>query len=108
MRRNGIVVEKQADPTTKRNRGGAASASKDAQSELSFTEKHRLEELPGVIARLEAEIGKLEALLADPELYTREPVKFAKASEGLTERQAKLAAAEDEWLVLEEKASARA
>ena len=54
--------------------------------------------------RLEAEIGKLEELMADPELYTREPVKFAKASEALTERQAKLAAAEEEWLILAEKA----
>ena len=73
---------------------------------LSFTEKHRLDELPKVIARLEAEIGKLETLLADAELYTREPVKFAKASEALAERQALLGAAEDEWLTLEEKASA--
>ncbi len=71
---------------------------------LSFTEKHRLEELPGLIERLEAEIGKLEGLLADPELYAREPVKFAKASEAMTERQAKLAAAEEEWLLLAEKA----
>ena len=71
---------------------------------LSFTEKHRLEELPGVIERLEAEIGKLEQLLADPELFTREPVKFRKATEALTERQEKLSAAEEEWLVLEEKA----
>jgi ATP-binding cassette subfamily F protein uup len=72
---------------------------------LSFTEKHRLDALPGVIARLEAEIGKLGELLADPELFSREPVKFRKATEALTERQAALAAAEDEWLLLEEKAA---
>ncbi|MEO1732119.1 MAG: ATP-binding cassette domain-containing protein [Pseudomonadota bacterium] len=70
---------------------------------LSFTEKHRLDALPAEIERLEAEIAKLETLMADPELYTREPVKFQKATEALVMRQDKLAAAEEEWLVLEEK-----
>ncbi len=73
---------------------------------LSFSEKHRLEKLPAEIARLEAEIGKLEELMSDPELFTREPVKFQKATEALVERQEKLAAAEEEWLMLEEKAEA--
>lgn len=72
---------------------------------LSFTEKHRLEALPAEIERLEAEIGKLEQLMSDPELFTREPVKFKKASEALVERQQKLAASEEEWLELEEKAA---
>ena len=44
-------------------------------------------------------------MLSDPELFTREPVKFRKATEALAERQAKLSAAEDEWLALEEKAA---
>ena len=70
---------------------------------LTFTEKHRLEALPGEIERLEAEIAKLEGLMADPELFTREPVKFKKATEALVQRQDKLAAAEEEWLLLEEK-----
>ncbi|MDP5216045.1 ABC-F family ATP-binding cassette domain-containing protein [Ruegeria sp. 2205SS24-7] len=71
---------------------------------LSFAEKHRLENLPAEIERLEAEIGKLEGLLGDPELYSREPVKFRKATQALVERQEKLSAAEEEWLLLEEKA----
>ncbi|WP_050602211.1 ABC-F family ATP-binding cassette domain-containing protein [Ruegeria sp. 6PALISEP08] len=71
---------------------------------LSFSEKHRLEKLPAEIARLEAEIAKLEELMSDPELFTREPVKFQKATDALVERQEKLSAAEEEWLVLEEKA----
>ncbi len=75
---------------------------------LSFSEKHRLEKLPAEIARLEAEIAKLEELMSDPELFTREPVKFQKATEALVERQEKLAAAEEEWLELEEKAEAGA
>ena len=71
---------------------------------LTFTEKHRLDALPGEIDRLEKEIAKLEELLADPDLFTREPVKFKKATEALVERQTKLSAAEEEWLELEEKA----
>ncbi|ABF63653.1 ABC transporter related [Ruegeria sp. TM1040] len=79
-----------------------AQAPKEA---LSFKEKHRLEALPDEIDRLEKEIAKLEELMADPELFTREPVKFKKATEALVERQEKLAAAEEEWLTLEEKAA---
>ena len=75
---------------------------------LSFTEKHRLEALPAEIERMEAEIGKLGELLGDPELYTREPVKFRKATEALALRQEKLSAAEEEWLLLEEKAEGQA
>lgn len=77
-----------------------------ARSGLSFSEKHRLEKLPAEIERLEAEIAKLEELMSDPELFTREPVKFQKATEALVERQDKLSAAEEEWLTLEEKAQA--
>ena len=71
---------------------------------LSFTERHRLDALPGEIERLEAEIARLTEYLAAPDLYAVAPVKFAKASEALAERQASLAAAEDEWLALEERA----
>ena len=71
---------------------------------LSFKEAHRLEALPGEIARLEAEIARLEELLADPDLYSRAPVKFRRATEALEARQAALAKAEDEWLALEQKA----
>jgi len=71
---------------------------------LSFTERHRLEALPGEIERLEAEIAKLEAFLADPDLFTREPAKFQKASAALVERQEAMAEAEEDWLRLAEKA----
>jgi len=77
---------------------------KSAASGLSFTQQHRLADLPAVIERLEAEIAKLEQFMSDPELFTREPLKFKKATEALVERQSALAAAEEEWLTLEEKA----
>jgi ATP-binding cassette subfamily F protein uup len=73
---------------------------------LTFTERHRLDALPGIIERLEAEIGRLADFLSDPDLYGKAPDRFRRASEGLAERQAALAAAEEEWLMLEEKATA--
>ncbi|WP_095589226.1 ABC-F family ATP-binding cassette domain-containing protein [Actibacterium ureilyticum] len=89
-------------PDTPRDK--PAPKAKEAASGLSFTEKHRLDALPDEIARLEAEIAKLEEFLSAPDLFTAEPVKFRKASEGLAQRQQALAAAEEEWLVLAEKA----
>ena len=77
---------------------------KKAANGLSFTEKHRLEALPGLIDQLNAEIAKLEGLLADPELFTAQPVKFQKATDALVARQSALSDAEEEWLVLAEKA----
>ena len=76
-----------------------------AKPTLSFTEKHRLEALPAVIERLEAEMEKLQELLADPDLFNTAPIKFRKATEALAERQQTLSKAEEEWLRLEEKAS---
>jgi ABC transport system ATP-binding/permease protein len=79
---------------------------KRAAAGLSFTERHRLDALPGIIEKLEAEIGRLSDFLSDPDLFQTSPDKFRRASEGLAERQAVLAAAEEEWLALEEKADA--
>ena len=77
---------------------------KPAQSGLTFAEQKRLDALPAEMERLSAEIAKLEEFMSDPELFTKEPVKFQKATEALVERQAVLAQAEEDWLILEEKA----
>lgn len=77
---------------------------KPAQSGLTFAEQKRLVALPGEMERLSAEIAKLEEFMSDPELFTKEPVKFQKATEALVERQAALTQAEEDWLTLEEKA----
>lgn len=71
---------------------------------LTFTERKRFDDLPALMERLQAEIGRLTEFLSQPDLYDKEPVKFRKASEGLAERQAALAAAEEEWLALAERA----
>lgn len=98
-----VEKEEKSAPKVEKAASGQKSAPPNG---LSFTEKHRLEALPAEIERLEAEIAKLGELLSDPDLFTREPVKFTKATEMLSERQSALTAAEEEWLTLEEKASA--
>ena len=70
---------------------------------LSFTERKRLDELPGQIDRLEAEINKLAEYLESPDLFTGQPAKFRKASEGMADRQAQLTAVEQEWFHLAER-----
>ena len=55
--------------------------------------------------RLEAEIAKLEEYLVQPDLFTNEPLKFNKASDALVERHSTLSDAEEEWMMLEEKAA---
>ena len=91
-------------PEKKKKAKVAKDKEKQQETGLSFTEKHRLQELPDVIERLEAEIAKLAEFLSDPDMFAKEPVKFNKATQALTERQQALAAAEEEWMMLEEKA----
>ncbi|WP_126976602.1 ABC-F family ATP-binding cassette domain-containing protein [Frigidibacter oleivorans] len=91
-------------PAPSAAKSATAAAAAARKSGLSFTERHRLDALPGQIARLEAEIAKLNDLLADPQLFSREPVKFRKATEALADRQAALNAAEEDWLDLAERA----
>ncbi|WP_054006062.1 ABC-F family ATP-binding cassette domain-containing protein [Cypionkella psychrotolerans] len=94
-----------ADNSAKSGGFGAQVKSDAKRTEgLTFTERKRLEALPALIEKLEAEIGKVSDLLSDPVMFTKEPVKFRKAGEALSERQAQLSAAEAEWLALAERA----
>ena len=68
---------------------------------MTFKDKHALETLPGRIAGLEAAVVRLNAVLADPDLYARQPVRFAETTRALEAAQAELGAAEEQWLELE-------
>lgn len=77
------------------------SVAPPSKRKLNFTEQHDLKTLPTRMAELERKIRKLQEILADPHLYTRDPGQFQKASAALAGHQAELAAAEDRWLALE-------
>ena len=70
---------------------------------LSFTDHHRLREIPREVERLELEIKKLENFLSIDDLYLSDQKKFDKASTALAERKLKLDEILEEWLLLEDK-----
>ena len=90
---------------SKKKSGETSKSQSLLRSEYSFVDQHRLKQLPILIERILYEIKKLESFLSDPTLYLEQPVKFEKASTALIERQSQLKILEDEWLILEEKAS---
>jgi ATP-binding cassette subfamily F protein uup len=73
---------------------------------LSFKDQHRLGVLEALTPKLAAEIAAQEKRLEDPGLYTRDPAGFAKTMKRLDALRTELAAAEEEWLALEEKREA--
>jgi ATP-binding cassette subfamily F protein uup len=92
------TVEKAARPKEPGRSSPAAGAPK---RKLGFNEQHELKTLPERMRALEATIAKLQAILADPNLYAEKPKRFEEASAALAKAQGDLAAAEDRWLSLE-------
>jgi ATP-binding cassette subfamily F protein uup len=69
---------------------------------LSYKDQRDYEILPARIAELDAAIAKGEALLGDPELYAKDPQRFATISAGLANARTEKDAAEERWLMLAE------
>jgi len=82
------------------NKVDAASAP-ERKRKLSYKEQLALQTLPDRMAKLEAEITKLKAELASPDLFTRNAARFKKAATELELAEKTLAEAEDAWLAAE-------
>ncbi|MBJ6125787.1 ABC-F family ATP-binding cassette domain-containing protein [Microvirga splendida] len=93
------VVEKEAK--AKSADKPAAAPQVQNKRKLSFNEQHDLKTLPKRMGEIEAKIAKVQEILADPELYARDPARFQKAMDALTQLQSELHAAEERWLELE-------
>jgi ATP-binding cassette subfamily F protein uup len=68
---------------------------------LSFAEQHALKTLPVRIEKLTAEIGRLEEILAAPDLYRKDPTTFTKTTMALAMARGELGEAEEQWLAAE-------
>ena len=71
---------------------------------MSYKDQRDLDRLPGEIERLEAEIAAVEDVLADPDLYTRDPKRFASLTEMAEKLRSEKHAAEERWLEVAEMA----
>jgi len=86
-------AEKKAKPAAAKQ----AAPNKPA-AKLSYKDQRDLDRLPAEIERLEGEIAAAEAALADPDLFTRDPAKFAALTKALEQLQADKDAVEERWL----------
>ena len=71
-------------------------------SKLSYKDQRDYELLPARIEELETAIARGEGILADADLYARDPQKFANISKGIENARAEKHAAEERWLELAE------
>lgn len=69
---------------------------------LSYKDQRDFDRLPGEIDRLLAEVATDEAALHDPELYTRDPDRFAALTERIARHRVDIEAAELRWLEVAE------
>ncbi|MCB8819870.1 ABC-F family ATP-binding cassette domain-containing protein [Microvirga rosea] len=93
------VVEKDLKPKAEKPLPVGQGAS--PKRKLNFNEQHDLKTLPKRMEELEAKIAKVQEILADPDLYGRDPARFQKAMDALASLQGELSAAEERWLELE-------
>jgi ATP-binding cassette subfamily F protein uup len=81
-----------------------APAADRRQAKLTYKEQRELDNLPGEIEVLQRAIAAHEATLADPQLYSRDPARFASVGDALGAARERLVQAEERWLELAEKA----
>jgi ABC transport system ATP-binding/permease protein len=72
------------------------------KGKLSYKDQRDYDLLPVRIEELEAQIASDEAALHDPDLYARDPDRFAALTEAVAKARAEKEAAEERWLELAE------
>ena len=95
------------------SQGGARGASSGAQAtrpspikKLSYRDQRDYDRLPDEIEQLAASVARDEESLSDPDLYNRDPRRFAELTERIARHRADIEAAEVRWLEVAEIAEA--
>jgi ABC transport system ATP-binding/permease protein len=86
--------------------GAAGPRPAPGSKKLSYKDQRDYDLLPGRIEEIEGAIARDEAALADPDLYTRDPKRFAELTAQIDKARAEKDAAELRWLELAEQVEA--
>jgi ATP-binding cassette subfamily F protein uup len=89
-----------------RTEAAAPAPAKAASTKLSYKDQRDLDRLPGEIERIERDIAAIEEALHDPDLYARDPERFAELSAQSGRLRDDKDAAEHRWLEVAELAEA--
>ncbi len=103
QRGDGVTARK-AETAAKAEKAPAPAATEAKSSskvKLSFTQLHLLKTLPETVDSLTKKLEKLQAEMADPNLYAKNPDRFAKLSAEIPRLTGERDAAEEQWLELE-------
>jgi ATP-binding cassette subfamily F protein uup len=111
-----IIAGGYADWEAKRRPRNTASAKSSSSSssqpappppspakKLTYKDQRDFDTLPGRIAEIEGAIARDEAALSDPDLYSRDPRRFAALTQAIEQARAEKDAAEARWLDLAER-----
>jgi ABC transport system ATP-binding/permease protein len=101
QRGEGVALRKVEKAAAKAQSAPTKPSETASKRKMSFKDKHALETLPAKMEALQAELKKLESVLADATLFTRDPKTFEKSSQRHAAAAQELSAAEEQWLELE-------
>ena len=93
-----------AAPKVKKEKAAAPARISAASTKLSYKDQRDLDRLPDEIDRIEREIAADEAALHDPDLYAKNPERFAALTKAIEDKRAAKEAAEMRWLEVAEMA----
>jgi ABC transport system ATP-binding/permease protein len=106
LRRERAELEKAALQEPVRATPPAAPSPAKRSPKLSYKEERELEGIEPAIEAAEAALKRIEAELADPELYRRDAARAAQLASELAAAQARVQALMDRWQELESKREA--
>lgn len=102
QRKQRLAGKPVARETAAKTAAAQPAAMPPKKAKLTYKDQRDYEILPDRIAEIEALIARDEAALADPDLYIKNPTRFAALMAALEKARAEKDAAEERWLGLAE------